>query len=94
MSKEKQTAEEMANEFYPPQTTDLICSPQLVRKAFIEGYNKATLKLQEQAKEIERLKGEMFTENCLRQAIITTMVSDSIKNSSDVDNLIQHLKTN
>ncbi len=29
--------EEAAKEFYPPTTTDLICSPKLVRDAFIAG---------------------------------------------------------
>jgi hypothetical protein len=31
------TLEEAAKEFYPPTTTDLICSPKLVRDAFIAG---------------------------------------------------------
>ena len=29
--------EEASKEFYPPTTTDLICSPKLVRDAFIAG---------------------------------------------------------
>ena len=33
------TLEEAAKEFYPPTTTDLICSPKLVRDAFIAGAN-------------------------------------------------------
>lgn len=32
-----ETIEEAAAKFYPPTTTDLICSPKLVRDAFIEG---------------------------------------------------------
>jgi hypothetical protein len=31
--------EEAAERFYPPTTTDLICSPKLVRDAFIAGGN-------------------------------------------------------
>jgi len=34
---DKETLEEAAKEFYPPTTTDLICSPKLVRDAFISG---------------------------------------------------------
>jgi hypothetical protein len=33
----QETLEEAAKEFYPLTTTDLICSPKLVRDAFIEG---------------------------------------------------------
>jgi len=35
----QETLEEAAKEFYPPTTTDLICSPKLVRDAFIAGAN-------------------------------------------------------
>jgi hypothetical protein len=31
--------EEAAERFYPPTTTDLICSPKLVRDSFIAGGN-------------------------------------------------------
>ena len=34
---EKETLEEAADKYYPPKTTDLICSPKLVRDAFVEG---------------------------------------------------------
>ena len=34
---QQETLEEAAKEFYPPTTTDLICSPKLVRDAFIAG---------------------------------------------------------
>ena len=33
----KTELEEAAEKFYPPKTTDLICSPKLVRDSFIEG---------------------------------------------------------
>ena len=33
----QESLEEAAEEFYPPTTTDLICSPKLVRDAFIAG---------------------------------------------------------
>ena len=33
----QETLEEAAEKFYPPKTTDLICSPKLVRDSFIEG---------------------------------------------------------
>jgi hypothetical protein len=33
----QETLEEAAERFYPPKTTDLICSPKLVRDAFEEG---------------------------------------------------------
>lgn len=33
----QETLEEAAEKFYPPKTTDLICSPKLVRDAFEEG---------------------------------------------------------
>jgi hypothetical protein len=33
----QETLEEAAKEFYPPTTTDLICSPKLVRDAFVAG---------------------------------------------------------
>ena len=33
----KETLEEAAEKFYPPKTTDLICSPKLVRDSFIAG---------------------------------------------------------
>jgi hypothetical protein len=36
---QQETLEEAAKEFYPPTTTDLICSPKLVRDAFIAGAN-------------------------------------------------------
>ena len=35
--KNKETLEEAAERFYPPKTTDLICSPKLVRDAYIAG---------------------------------------------------------
>ena len=35
----QETLEEAAEKFYPPKTTDLICSPKLVRDAFIVGAN-------------------------------------------------------
>jgi hypothetical protein len=34
---QQETLEEAAKEFYPPTTTDLICSPKLVRDAFLAG---------------------------------------------------------
>jgi hypothetical protein len=34
---QQETLEEAAKEFYPPTTTDLICSPKLVRDAFVAG---------------------------------------------------------
>ena len=34
---DKETLEEAAQKFYPPTTTDLICSPKLVRDGFIAG---------------------------------------------------------
>lgn len=33
----KTELEEAAEKFYPPKTTDLICSPKLVRDSFIAG---------------------------------------------------------
>ena len=33
----QETLEEAAEKFYPPKTTDLICSPKLVRDGFIAG---------------------------------------------------------
>ena len=33
----QETSEEAAEKFYPPKTTDLICSPKLVRDSFIAG---------------------------------------------------------
>ena len=33
----QETLEEAAEKFYPPKTTDLICSPKLVRDSFIAG---------------------------------------------------------
>lgn len=32
---------ELAKEFYPPQTDELICSPKLVRDSYQKGYMKA-----------------------------------------------------
>ena len=34
---DKETLEEAAEKFYPPTTTDFICSPKLVRDGFIAG---------------------------------------------------------
>ena len=34
---DKETFEEAAQKFYPPTTTDFICSPKLVRDGFIAG---------------------------------------------------------
>ena len=33
----QETLEKAAEKFYPPKTTDLICSPKLVRDGFIAG---------------------------------------------------------
>ena len=33
----QETLEKAAEKFYPPKTTDLICSPKLVRDSFIAG---------------------------------------------------------
>ena len=35
--KNKEIIEEAAEKFYPPKTTDLICSPKLIRDSFIAG---------------------------------------------------------
>ena len=35
--KNKEIIEKAAEKFYPPKTTDLICSPKLVRDSFIAG---------------------------------------------------------
>ena len=37
LEQKQETLEEAAERFYPPKTTDLICSPKLVRDAFKEG---------------------------------------------------------
>lgn len=36
-NQKQETLEEAAERFYPPKTTDLICSPKLVRDSFIAG---------------------------------------------------------
>lgn len=38
-----QSIEERAKKFYPPQTTDFICSPKLVRDAYIKGATEQDL---------------------------------------------------
>jgi len=65
MSQEKQTAEEYAFKKYSIQESLTDFDENYfngtnvnLAKAFLEGYEYATLKLQEKDKEIERLKGE------------------------------------
>ena len=36
-NQKQETVKEAAEKFYPPKTTDLICSPKLVRDSFIAG---------------------------------------------------------
>lgn len=45
-----------AKEFYPPQTTDFICSPKLVRDGYIKGATEQSL--------IEQMKAKEFAEWC------------------------------
>ena len=53
----KTELEEAAERFYPPKTTDLICSPKLVRDSFIAGAKWQ----QEQSK-------NLYSEEDLREA--------------------------
>ena len=38
--KTKEEIEQLSKEFYPLLTTDLICSPKLVRDGYVKGYNQ------------------------------------------------------
>lgn len=38
--KSKEEIEQLSKEFYPLLTTDLICSPKLVREGYIKGYTQ------------------------------------------------------
>ena len=53
----QETVKEAAEKFYPPKTTDLICSPKLVRDSFIAGAKWQ----QEQSK-------NLYSEEDLREA--------------------------
>jgi hypothetical protein len=48
--------EEAAERFYPPTTTDLICSPKLVRDAFIAGGNHMVERMYSEKEVLELLK--------------------------------------
>ena len=51
----KETLEEAAENFYPPITTDLICSPKLVRDAFIAGAKWQAERMYSEEEVIEQL---------------------------------------
>jgi hypothetical protein len=55
-----ETIEEAAAQFYPPTTTDLICSPKLVRDAFIEGAKWQAERRYSEEEVIELLHRRMF----------------------------------
>ena len=57
---DKETLEEAAQKFYPPTTTDLICSPKLVRDGFIAG---AKWQAERSEKELEVAK-ELYLSVC------------------------------
>ena len=65
----QETLEEAAEEFYPPTTTDLICSPKLVRDAFIAGANY----------QAER----MYSEEEVLQLLLRLKLTDSYDNLHD-----------
>ena len=62
--KNKEIIEEAAERFYPPKTTDLICSPKLVRDSFIAGakWQKEQNKNLYSEEEIKQLFESMISE--------------------------------
>jgi hypothetical protein len=59
-----ETLKEAAERFYPPTTTDLICSPKLVRDAFIAGGNHMAERMYSDEEVIELLNRR---EDCINQ---------------------------
>jgi hypothetical protein len=51
----QETVEEAAERFYPPTTTDLICSPKLVRDAFIAGGNHMAERMYNEEESIQKI---------------------------------------
>jgi hypothetical protein len=58
--KTKEEIEKLAEEFYPPTTTDLICSPKLVRLGYMKGY----IQCQEDMKQ-EQLSDKVLFEQAI-----------------------------
>lgn len=57
--KSKEEIEQLAEDFYPLITTDLICSPKLVRAAYVKGYTQC----QEEADTLKVTRFEVIDTN-------------------------------
>jgi hypothetical protein len=73
-----ETLEEAAKRFYPPTTTDLICSPKLVRDAFIAGGN--------------HMAERMYSEEEVKQILETTLIEYSDIVLADIPEWFEQFK--
>jgi hypothetical protein len=73
-----ETLEEAAKRFYPPTTTDLICSPKLVRDAFIAGGN--------------HMAERMYSEEEVKQILEATLIEYSDIVLADIPEWFEQFK--
>ena len=72
-----ETLEEAAERFYPPTTTDLICSPKLVRDAFIAGANYMAKNMPIHILDVENTKVSIQEEVVIVEKNDKTLISYS-----------------
>ena len=84
----KTELEEAAEKYYPPKTTDLICSPKLVRDAFAAGANYMAERMYSE-EEVKRLAFDFYYDMSHKMGINTNQISE---NATNVDIWFEQLK--
>ena len=84
----KTELEEAADKYYPPKTTDLICSPKLVRDAFVEGAKWQAERMYSE-EEVKRLAFDFYYDMSHKMGVNTNQISE---NATNVDIWFEQLK--
>ena len=75
----QETLEEAADKYYPPKTTDLICSPKLVRDAFVEGAKWQAERMYSE-EEVKRLAFDFYYDMSHKMGVNTNQISENATN--------------
>ena len=84
----QENLEEAADKYYPPKTTDLICSPKLVRDAFVEGAKWQAERMYSE-EEVKRLAFDFYYDMSHKMGVNTNQISE---NATNVDIWFEQLK--
>ena len=79
---EKETLEEAADKYYPPKTTDLICSPKLVRDAFVEGAKWQSERMYSE-EEVKRLAFDFYYDMSHKMGVAENLISENRLNAEE-----------